>query len=115
MSQQLSLFETVGDGDLVSPTKDLGDTKRQAIQRFLDRAKPGTIACVKQYKPNGRKTEYFRLDYRLGKKVKSIHIPGGNVRAKLAQYRARELQKLIDRGAELEEILAAVETYRGRS
>ncbi len=112
MSQQLSLFETVGDGDLVSPTKDLGDTKRQAIQRFLDRAKPSTIACVKKYKPNGRKTEYFRLDYRVGKKVKSIHIPGGNVQAKLAQYRARELQKLIDRGAELEEIIAAVETYR---
>lgn len=112
MKEQLCLFQPVGDSDQVSPTDELGDTKRQAIQRFLDRAKPNVIACVKKYKPNGRNTEYFRLDYRVGKKVKSIHIPGGNVRARLAQYRAKELQKMIDRGAELGEIIAAVETYR---
>ena len=68
--------------------------------------------CIKKYKPNGRKTEYFRLDYRVKNRVRSIHIPGGNVHANLAQYRVKELQAMINRSAELGEIIAAVQDYR---
>ncbi|MEM7593720.1 MAG: hypothetical protein AAF383_19785 [Cyanobacteria bacterium P01_A01_bin.83] len=118
MNEQLTIFDVqkvVGDTRSLSPTNQLGDTKRQAIERFLSKSKTKDIdpaIYIKEYSPNGRKTKYFRLDYRLGKRVKSVHIPGGNVHAKLAQYRARELQAMIDRGAELGEIIAAVQTYR---
>ena len=125
---ELPIFDTPGavlkdtathieDSKKVSPTNAVGDTENQALQRFLARAKveekAHTKATVKTYQPNGRKTEYFRLDYRIGKKVKSIHIPGGNIRAKLAQNRAKELQSMIDRGAEVEELIATVANYRG--
>ena len=118
MSKQLTIFDAVGDKGSVSPTNQLGDTKKQAIERYLARGQTPKLKpaiepaiSIKEYSPNGRKTKYFRLDYRIGKKVKSIHIPGGNIRAKLAQYRAKELQAMIDRGAALGEILAAVETF----
>ena len=114
-NKQLTIFDAGGDSEQVSPTNPVGDTENQALQRYLGRAKVEFTACVKQYKPNGRKTEYFRLDYRVGKKAKSIHIPGGNVHASLAQERAKEIQLMIDRGVELGEIIAAVKTYRGRS
>ncbi len=112
-NKQLNIFDAVGDSDQVSPKKPVGDTKNQAIQRYLGRAKVEFTASVNQYHPNGRKTEYFRLDYRVGENAKSIHICGGNVHAPLAQKRAKEIQLMIDRGAQLKEIIAAVKTYRG--
>ena len=65
-----------------------------------------------RYSPGKRKTEYYRLSYRFGRKVKHIHIPGGSTKSQLARYRAEKLQQLIDRGAELAEILAMIKTYR---
>ena len=111
MNKQMSLFGGVEDSQDVSSTRFVEDSKRQAIQRFLDKAQAEPSASVSTYKPNGRKTEYFRLVYRIGKKVKAVHIRGGNVRSKLARYRADKLREMIDRGAELEEILAAVNTF----
>ncbi len=110
---QLSLFDAVEDSSKVSSTSHVEDTKIQAIQRFLHRPEDlEPVASVGTYTPNGRNTKYFRLQYRQGSKVKCIHIPGGNINSQLAQYRAKQLQQLIDRGAELAEILAAVQTYR---
>lgn len=111
MTEQLRLFETVEDKKIVSSTKAVEDAKMLAIQRYLEKGKSEPLACIGTYSPNGRRTQYFRLCYRQNKKVKCIHIPGGNVLSKLAQYRAIQLQKMIDRGAELGEIIAAVQTY----
>lgn len=112
MSKQLSLF-AVEDKKTVSSTNAVEDGKRQAIQRYLDRASLESAASISTYSPNGRKTEYYRLVYRERRKVKAIHIKGGNTRARLARYRARELQKLIDRGADLAEIIEAAKTFNG--
>ena len=74
MSKQSSLFSAVGDSDQVSPTNAVGDTKNQALERFLARGNEKVdqpSICIKKYKPNGRKTEYFRLDYRVKNRVKS--------------------------------------------
>ena len=111
MNEQMSLFSDVEDSQNVSSTFRVEEAKRRAIQRYLDRAQAEPSASVSTYKPNGRKTEYFRLVYRIGKKVRAIHIRGGNVRSKLARYRANKLQQMIDRGAELSEVIAAVETF----
>lgn len=111
MSHQLSLFNVVSDSDLVSITKPVSEHKQAAIQRFLNRAEKEPIACVTTYSPGKRKSEYYRLSYRQGRKVKHIHIRGGSTIAELATYRANKLQAMIDRGAELAEVIAAVQTF----
>ncbi len=60
----------------------------------------------------GTNNLYYRLSYRRRHKMKHLHIPGGNIRSRLAQYRAKKIKELIDRGAELEEVIALVQTYR---
>jgi hypothetical protein len=116
MSEQLCLFEAVGEKKPVSPTDIVGETKMQAIQRFLDKGvkkeEKEPTASIEKYHPNGKKLEYYRLKYRQGKRVRTIHIPGGSTIAELAQYRAKKLQEMINRGAELGEVIAAVKTYR---
>ena len=110
MSKQLTIFDAVSDKKIASLTDPVSERKRQAMSRFLARAKDNE-ACVNKYSPGKRKKEYFRLSVRQGKGVKHFHIRGGNVNAKLAQFRANQLQQMIDRGAELGEIIAAVEDY----
>jgi len=98
----------------VSITNSVSDAqtrKQQAIQKYLDRAEKEPIACVNLYYSGRRATKYYRLSYRLGRKIKHIHIRGGNTRSQLATYRAGKIQELIDRGAELAEVIAAVKTF----
>jgi len=112
MNQQLSLFSVSSDSENVSLLDSGSDAKRQAIQRFPNNNKEAT-ACVNTYSPGRRKTEYYRLSFNWNGKKKHMHIPGGSVKARLATYRAEEIQKMCDRGAKLAELIAAVETYRG--
>ena len=114
MNQQLSLFKSKRDGGSASLIDPISEHQTQALQRFLEKGKD-PIVCVNTYSPGKRKREYYRLSYFYNGKTRHLHIPGGNTLAKLAQYRAKKLQELIDRGAELGEIIAAVETYRGSS
>lgn len=115
--EQLCLFETDSDNKSMSLSpfdSDIRTKKQEAIQKFLDRAKDKEpTACVTRYSPGKRATEYYRLSYRLGSKMKHIHLRGGSTTSELANYRAKELQQMIDRGAELAEILAAITTFNG--
>ena len=112
MTKQLTIYDAISDKESASLMNPISDSQTQALQRFLEKGKD-PIVHVNTYSPGKRKSEYYRLSYFLDGKTKHLHIPGGNTRAKLAQYRAKKLQELIDRGAELEEIIAAVQTYRG--
>lgn len=108
----------VRDSDRVSRTNDVHDAKilkQQAIQRYLDRAEKDPVPCIEKYSPGKRNTEYYRLVYRTGKKLKRIHIRGGSTISELATYRTKVLQSMIDRGAELAEILAQLTTFNGGS
>ncbi|MEM6613270.1 MAG: hypothetical protein AAF652_13640 [Cyanobacteria bacterium P01_C01_bin.72] len=111
MNEQLSLFESVIEADSLSITNTVSEAKRQAIQRFLNHGDRDPICSVNTYSVSGSKNKYYRLSYRVGKKVNHVHIKGGNVRANLATNRAKKLQAMIDRGAELAEILAAVKDF----
>lgn len=113
MNEQITLFDPLGDTESVSPRTTRGDTKKRAIQKYLNEGKIDPKPLVNRYTPNGRKTQYFRLDYWLPSGKKSIHIKGGNTSAKLANYRAKKLQKLIDRGAELLEVLEQLADFNG--
>ena len=107
------------DKDRVSGANNAHDKvslKQQAIQRYLEKAEvKDPVAHVERYSPGGRNTEYYRLAYRRGKKMVRIHIKGGSTISELANYRRDQLQKLIDRGAELAEILAQLTTFNGGS
>lgn len=112
MSEQLLLFDAASDSDRVSVAKNDSDAKRQAIQRFLDSAEKDYQCCITEYSPGRRSTKYYRLSYRLNKRrMKHIHIRGGSTIAELATYRAKKLQAMIDRGAELAEVIAALKTF----
>ena len=111
MNEQLSLFNSVGDGKNCSTTDNVVEQKRQAIQRYLDKAQSQPTASVGTYTPGNRNRKYYRLLYRIGNKIKTIHICGGNINSKLAQDRARLLQQMIDRGTELDVLIAAVKTF----
>lgn len=118
MSEQLTIYSVLGDvsdSDRVSLTDSVSERKKAAIDRFLNRAEKDPIACVNTYSPGGRNRQYYRLSYRQTRtrKVKHIHIKGGSTIAELATYRAKKLQELIDRGAELAEVIAAVRTFNG--
>lgn len=87
------------------------DAKRQAIQRFLNNGKSDPSFSINKYSPGRRATEYYRLSFQWQGKKKHIHIRGGSTISELANYRVKELQTMIDRGAELAEVIAAVETF----
>ena len=122
MNRQLTMFDAkpvgVHDSDRVSGTNFVHDRnilKQQAIERYLNRAKEKEpVAHIEKYSPGRRNTKYYRLVFRISsRRLKRIHIKGGSTISELAEYRRKELQKLIDRGAELAEILAAVHTFNG--
>jgi len=112
MFEQLSLFPDASDINSVSLADNASDAKSKAIQRFLNNGKDAPIAHVNTYSPGKRQAEYYRLSYRVGTRMKHKHIPGGSTIANLAQVRAKKLLMMIDRGAELVELLAAIEDWR---
>lgn len=121
MTEQLTIFEVCSDSDPVSlqntcsdaQANPLGDRKKQAIERYLRQGKKEPSISVNKYSPGKRATEYYRVSYQLGNRKKHIHLRGGSTIAELANYRAKVLQAMIDRGAELSEVLAAVATFNG--
>ena len=100
----------VPDQQKVSGADVAPDAKIAALQRFCARDREN-IPYVEKYSPNRRKQKYYRLSWRERKKMKHLHVPGGNVNAILAQYRAGKLRQLINRGADLDEVIAQVKTY----
>ena len=105
----VSLTKSVSDADLVSITNPVSDAKTQALQRFLgqDIGKP----CITTYSPGKREVKYFRLSYRVRNRIKHKHIPGGNVDSNLAIERVQQIQDLINRGVNIGDILALIESF----
>lgn len=114
MSQQLVLpLVTEKDSEKVSVTNSVTETKIKYLERFCRRDNDPT-PHVEEYQSGRRsKQTYFRVSWRDGYRIKHYHIPGGNINSELAVYRAKKIQQMIDRGAELGEVIAAVKTYRG--
>ena len=116
MSKQLSLFNADIETQSVSISEIDSDdqtvAKQEAIQRYLDSKEKDYQCCVTKYSSGSSSREYYRLSYRISKRrMKHIHICGGSIISELATYRAKKLEAMIDRGAELEEVIAAVRTF----
>jgi hypothetical protein len=113
MNEQLTIYDVISDNGDPSLMDSISERKHAAIARFLDSGEHQPIACINSYSPGRRNKKYYRLSYFQNRKTKHIHVPGGNVNSQLANYRAGKLQEMINRGAELDELLAALVTYRG--
>lgn len=111
MKKQLSLF-AVSEHESISLTNSVSEKQMQAINRFCTHGKSDPVASVNTYSPSRTRQRYYRISYREGRKIKHLHIPGGNVSSSLANYRAAKLNELIERGAELSEILALVKDFK---
>ena len=112
MDEQLSLFPDASDNKSVSLAENDSDAKSKAIQRFLTQGHDSPIAHVNTYSPGRRQAEYYRLSFRVGTRMKHVHIPGGSTSANLAQVRVKRLLTMINFGADLEELLAAIADWR---
>lgn len=113
--KQLSIMG-VHDNEPVSGTESVHEhkiAKQKALERYLDRVNKDPVPHIETYYPGKRATRYYRLCYRLGKKLKRIHIKGGSTTSELANYRAKIIQAMIDRGADLTEVLAQLATFNG--
>ncbi|MEG4516509.1 hypothetical protein [Microcoleus sp. AT9b-C5] len=62
-----------------------------------------------------RSGEYFRFSYRDGKKMKHLHIPGGNTGNVLARQRAAEVMELAAAGVPAVEICDRIRSWSGRT
>ncbi|MGL5924052.1 hypothetical protein [Chroococcidiopsis sp.] len=115
MSYQLTIYDALpgSDKDHASLPNARSDAKKQAIQRYLNSGKTEPTICVNKYSPGRRSTQYYRLSYLWRGKKKHIHLRGGSTISELANYRALQLQALIDRGAELAEVLAMATNFNG--
>jgi hypothetical protein len=71
---------------------------------------------VATYRPKGtaRGGEYFRFSYRAGRKMKHLHIPGGNTGSVLAQSRAAEVMELSAAGAPLQDLIDRIKSWSGK-
>ena len=113
MNQQLSLDLGVIETKDSSITDAVIEPKMQYIYRFLGVPAKNIECSVNEYESSRCRRIYYRVSWRDGHKIRHLHIPGGSTFSELARYRAAQLQEMIARGAELAEIIAAVETYRG--
>ena len=66
--------------------------------------------AISRYRPKGtaRGGEYFRFSYRSGKKMKHVHIRGGNTDSALANARCEEIREALAAGMSPAEIVKMI-------
>jgi len=67
-----------------------------------------TLHAISTYRPRGtaRGGEYYRLSYKEGGKVRTVHIRGGNTDSPIAQAKVAEVRSLLAAGVAPVEIAA---------
>ena len=109
MPQGTQLTLPLFDVEKVSVTSRVTDAQIKILQRFCGYR--DVVPFVETYSPSRRKTEYYRLSWRDGKRIKHLHIRGGNVYSQLAIKRAEQIRQMCNRNLPLEEIIAAVKSF----
>lgn len=78
---------------------------------------PDSVTAVHPYLPKGKARSghlYYCYTYRDGKRVRNIHIPGGNITSSLAQARAKEVEAAIEFGRSPLEIVKLIKSWSRR-
>ena len=103
-------FDAVGESNCPhsgfdSPTSAelaVGESKPAPGDDYL------ALNAISTYRPRGtaRGGEYFRLSYKDGGKVRTVHIRGGNTDSPIAQAKVQEVRSLLAAGIAPAEIAA---------
>lgn len=106
--RQLTLFPDAVIEQKSSSITGVIEPKTPIHQNFHKNTKPvlGTYEAKKE--------TYYRVSYREGTRTKHIHVPGGNIRSDLVNYRAQKIQAMIDRGASIAKIQSLIKSYSGK-
>lgn len=112
--KQLELFSLKQDEDDVnSELLEVISDSQIAIKPELLQSEEATPppGNVNEYYPGKRKVAYFRLSYRVGKRVKHKHIRGGNVFSQAGQANAQKIRVMVNRRCSLGEILSVISSF----
>lgn len=96
--------------DDTDPTLEQPNSVREQVNQTTSKSAPEQNHWVEEYwvpRPNG-KHYYFRYCYMIGRKIKHVHIRGGNVNTPLAIYRKLDIEDLIAIGESPSKILEII-------
>lgn len=127
MDNQTELFNTrayqnTGSGFSTSydPTWDYTEQELEPPNLVLEQVTSDTNKSapeqhthwIEEYSPSNRKhLNYYRYCYMVGRKIKHVHIPGGNVNTPLVIYRKLDIEDLIAIGESPDNIVQAIKKY----
>ena len=112
--QQIELFDfPQSQSDINSElTEVVSDSQVEINPELLQQLKPTPPpGNVNEYYPGKRNQSYYRFSYRNGKRVKHVHIRGGNSQSIAGQKNAQKIREMIARGYSLAEILKTIAKF----
>ncbi|WP_009631033.1 hypothetical protein [Synechocystis sp. PCC 7509] len=95
-------------GNFVLAESDTESYSYPEILRFTDEP-------INLYYPRGTAksfNQYFRFSYRDGKRMRHLHIPGGNTRSPEAIERAKRVRAFVDEGATPSQVRSLIEGWQ---
>jgi hypothetical protein len=96
------------DWDFVDEENDTESNPQPERLSFTDEP-------IHLYYPRGTANgfnQYFRFSYRDGKRMRHLHIPGGNTRNPEAIERAKRVMAFIDKGATPSQVRSLIESWQ---
>lgn len=118
MLKQLTIYDALGipeplenyqSGSITTDVIEPQTQDKASIPAYshLNRTKGN----VNEYKSSKNQQNYYRYSYRIGKRTKHRHIPGGNAYSSLANHRAELIRQMVNRGASTAEILQQIDSF----
>lgn len=95
------------DHELFSPRKE-------TVKPLFDNKGKLSELAVSEYQPGGtasRNNKYYRFSYRDGKRIRHLHIKGGNITSPLAISRKEKVELWILQPLPLKEIIRRIKEW----
>jgi hypothetical protein len=120
VKDEFELYVEGYEGILARSQKNDSLTQLQQIEPKVEpvresTATPPPLNAVRTYTPKGTANggrKYFCYSYRVGHKVKHVHIPGGNIGSPKAQANAARIREAIAAGGTPQEIEQLIKNLR---
>lgn len=96
--------------DYTDPTPESPEIVLEQVTEDTNKSAPEQHShWIEEYSPSNRKhLSYYRYCYMVGRKIKHVHIKGGNVNTPLAIYRKLDIEDLIQVGESPDKIVEII-------